>query len=211
MSSASGTALVYLGRTSISGMSASNSRITSAIAGLASQNYPRIANADTSAMAVWVQNVSGSKNVAYSFAGNISSGFATYSNIPGTTSSGLMNADIAMTPGAVHVVWEDDNSGKVMYIKGTYPLPSKVASLGNSEKIEIYPNPASTSFRVDLPKGVNINSGYLTDELGKTIALKANTTNGNASFSLNGIARGNYTFIMETVEGKTFHSKLLVQ
>jgi hypothetical protein len=211
MSSASGMALTYLSRSSISGMTAANSRITGPFTGLLSQNYPRIDNAGNAAMAVWVQNVGGTKSIAYSMTNNISSGFSGYSTLPGSTSSGIMDADIAMTPGAVHIVWEDDNTGKVMYIKGTYAVTTSTEQISKKETIELYPNPASNDFTVSLNDISSIKACFLTDKMGRNTELKATIKNGKATFSLNGIAKGGYYFIMDDNAGKSYYSKLIVQ
>jgi hypothetical protein len=211
MSSASGSALTYFSRSSMSGMTRANSRITGTIAGLSSQNYPRIDNAGNAAMATWVQNVGGTKSIAYSMTNNISSGFSGYNTLAGSTSSGLMNADIAMTPGAVHIVWEDDNSGKVMYVKGTYAVTTATEQISKKETIELYPNPASNDFTVLLNDISNIKTCFLTDNMGRNTALTPTIKNGKATFSLNGIAKGGYYFIMNDNGGKSYYSKLIVQ
>jgi hypothetical protein len=212
MSAASGTSLVYLSRASLSGLTAKHSRITGMFSGLTSQNYPRVDNTSNTAVAVWVQSASGSKYVACSLTGNISSGFSGYVTVPGSTSSGIMDADVAITPGAIHIVWEDDNSGKVMYVKGTYTLPStSIEHLSKKEMIEAYPNPSSNDFTVSLNDVNSISTCFLTDNAGRNIELKPTIKNGKATFSLNGVAKGGYYFIMNDSAGKSYYSKLIVQ
>jgi hypothetical protein len=212
MSTASGTALVYFSRASISGMIASHTRFTGMFTGLLSQNYPRIANAGNAATAVWVQNTSSGKSIAYSFTNNISSGLSGYTTVTGATGSGVMNADVAMTPGVIHLVWEDDNTGKVMYVKGTYTVPSTaIQTLGSNEKIAIYPNPATNEITIDIQNISNIGSCFLTDHLGRNLELQPAIKNGKAVFSLKGIAKGGYYFIMQADGGKRYYSKLIVE
>ena len=213
MSSASGPALVHLSKESISGMAGFNNRITGPFTGLSTQNYPRIDHAGNTAVAVWVQNVSGTRYIAYSVAGNIASGLSGYNILPGSTSSSVMNADLAVAPGVVHIVWEDDNSGKVMYVKGTYTL-SATAAVGNvSSKsiIEVYPNPDGPEFSVALGNIDGISSCFLSDVAGRTIALQPEVKNGTASFSLKGIAKGSYYFVLEDMMGNMHYCKLVVE
>jgi hypothetical protein len=212
MSTSTGTALVHLSRASISGMTAKHSPITGMFSGLSSQNYPRIANAGNAAAAVWKQNTSSGNSIVYSFTNNISSGLPTYTVVPTATGSGMMNADVAMTPGAIHIVWEDDNSGKVMYVKGTYTVPSTaIENVISKERIEVYPNPANDEFTVSLGKINNISSCSLTDNVGRNIDLKPVVANGKATFSLAGVAKGGYYFVMQDEAGKSYYSKIIVQ
>lgn len=212
MSTSTGTALVHLSRASISGMTAKHNAITGMFSGLSSQNYPRIANAGNAAAAVWKQNTSSGNSIVYSFTNNISSGLPTYTVVPTATGSGMMNADVAMTPGAIHIVWEDDNSGKVMYVKGTYTIPSTaIKTVISKERIEVYPNPANDEFTVSLGKISGISSCSLTDNVGRNIDLKPVVANGKATFSLAGVAKGGYYFVMQDEAGKSYYSKIIVQ
>ncbi len=213
MSSASGTALVNMSKESISGMSGFNNRITGPFTGLSNQNYPRIDHAGNAAVAVWVQNVSGTRYIAYSFAPDIATGLTGYSILPGSTSSAVMDADVAVAPGVVHVVWEDDNSGKVMYVKGTYPVGSTAAVAAQPAKtvISVYPNPATNEFSVALGNIDGISSCFLSDITGRIIPLQPVVKNSTAVFSLKGIAKGSYYFVLEDLKGTMHYSKLVVE
>ncbi len=208
MSTASGTARVYLSNSSISSLSSSTSLITGTIAGLSSQNYPRIANAGNAAAVVWKQNISGTNSLAFSFANNISTGFSGYSTI--ATGSGLMNADVAMNNGNIHIVWEDDNTGNVMYLKGTY-LPTSAEEINSKELIEIYPNPANDNFTVASNSNSNISYSYLIDYTGKHYDLIPTLINGKPTFNIKTVPNGLYYFFMSNNSGKIFFSKLLIE
>ena len=211
MSQASGTALVHLSRSSMSAATTLGSRITGMFSGLLSQNYPRIANAGNAATVVWLQNTSAGKSIVFSHTNNISTGFSGYTTVTGATGTGIMNADVAMTPGVIHIVWEDDNTGKVMYVKGTYAVTTSIDVMVNKEAIDVYPNPATNEFIVSLGKVNTISNCYLTDNAGRTIEIIPTIKNGKAIFSLNGIAKGGYYFILNDSSNKHFYSKLIVQ
>lgn len=212
MSTASGTPFVYLARTSITGTSTSHSRITGAFSGLLSQNYPRIANAGSAAAAVWKQNTTAGNSIVYSFTNNISSGFSGYATLPAATGSGIVNADVAMSPGAIHVVWEDDNTGKVMYAKGTYTVPSTFAGqLSKGKHIEVYPNPANNEFAISSSEVNGICKALLIDNTGRYIDLSSSFKNGHVFFSLDGIASGEYHIILTDTNGESYYSNLTVQ
>ena len=211
-SSASGTARTYLSRSSISGLTSSTAPLTGAVTGLLGQDYPRIANAGNAAAVVWQQNATSGKSIVYSFTKNITTtALSTFSVV--ATGSGMMNADVAMSPGTVHIVWEDDNAHTVMYMKGTYTVPVVPTGLAETSKelIDIYPNPASRNFTVSLKRDFVISSSYLTDMTGKIINLLPKINGSVATFSVEDIARGNYYFVLNDENGKRCYSKLVVE
>ncbi len=211
MSASSGKSLVYMSRSSISGMaSAATTAITGNFTGLSNQNYPRIANAGNAATAIWKQTSGGMTMICFSFTSNISNGFTGYDTL--AMGSGLQNADVVMSPGKIHVVYQDDNTGNLVYIKGTYPLPSaSVATITSKERISLYPNPATESFTVSLDKVGETTYCYLADVAGRHIGLVPAIKNGKATFSLAGIAKGGYYFVMGDATGKMYYSKLIVE
>ena len=209
-SSGSGTYRVYLNRSSLSGTVSATKLITGAVTGLSSQNYPRIANAGSAATAVWKQVSGGVNMICMAFTGNISNGFSGFDTL--AMGSGMMNADVAMTPGAIHIVYEDDNTGKLMYVKGTYTIPStSVVAAVSKERIDIYPNPASDNFSVNVARIGVIASSFLTDATGKRINIKYTIKNDIATFPLTGIAKGNYYFVLNEENGAMHYSKIVVQ
>lgn len=212
MSSASGTALVHFGRASISGLNASHKRITGTFSGLLSQNYPRMANSSAMATAVWVQNATGGKTIVYSFTNNISSGFSGYTAITGATGSGIMNADVAMNGNSIHIVWEDDNTNKVMYLKGTLSTTAIDDILPkNSTPITVYPNPSNDKFHISLSDIGSVRSCTLIDNSGRATEITPRIVGDNASFSLNGVAKGIYTVVLINDNDKHFNSKIFVE
>lgn len=209
-SSAGGTAKVYLSKATISGMTSTTTPLTGTISGLLSQDYPRIANAGNAASVVWVQNTSSGKSLTYSFANNIASGFSTYATVTGATGSGIANGDVVMAPGAIHIVWEDDNTGKVMYVKGTYTPPTAVQNL-SAGHLNIFPNPASNQLTIRLGNIKGITACYLTDITGSTHEVAPEIKGDMATVALNGIAKGGYYLILVDNNGNKYSSKLIVE
>jgi hypothetical protein len=205
------TSMVYFSKSSISGMVSSTTPLTGYFAGLNKQDYPRIANSSAAAMALWVQTMGASKSIVYSFTNRIASGFSGYTALAGASGSGIMDADVAMAPGAIHIVWEDDNTGKVMYVKGTYTvMPSDIPAV-TRELIEVYPNPAGNNFTVSLDNISKISYSYLVDITGRHIELVPSVKNGKAVFSVNSIAKGNYYFVLSDDAGKQYYSKVVLR
>lgn len=210
MSSASGSARVYKSKMSIStGATTSTALITGTFAGLTGQNFPRMAGAGTAGAIVWKENANSTTRVCMSFTDTITQGFpAAYDTI---ASGSISNADIAMKPGTVYVVWQDDNSGSVMYRKGTYPLPTAtVEGLVKSAKaVEVYPNPAQNYFSV---KDVtNIATCTLIDMAGRSIDVTPENKNGSVMVSVVGLSKGQYFVLLSDAQGMKYSSKIVIQ
>ncbi len=210
MSTGTGTALAYLSKSSISGLSStSTTAITGTFAGLNSQNYPRIANYGNAATAVWKQNTTSGTTIEYAFTNNIANGFATHTTV--ATGSGLMNADVAMANGVIHIVWEDDNTSNIMYMKGAYTPATTSIPMVSKELIEVYPNPTTESFSFNINSIGNISSCYITNNIGRNFELHPIVKDGKGTISVTGIAKGAYYFVINDEVGRTFYSKLIVE
>jgi len=177
--------------------------------GLTQQDYPRIANTGNSVAMVWKQVVGTSSKLCFSFTNNVTTGFATaYDTL---ASSGVTNGDVVITPGAVHVVWEDVATGTVKYRKGTYTPVSIEEILKTGTSIEVYPNPANDYFSVSTKDMAGIYECILIDNSGKRISLIGTQTAGTASFSLSGVAQGLYAVLITDKMGHTYSSKLMIK
>jgi hypothetical protein len=200
----------YLSKTSISTPQLiSAGQFAANFTGLTLQDYPRIANTGSSVALVWKQVVGTSSKLCFSFTSNVTTGFTTvYDTL---ASSGVTNGDVAITPGAVHVVWEDVASGTVKYRKGTY-TPVSVEEIANSgTNIQVYPNPANAYFTVSTKDITSVTECILVDNSGKRIALTTTQIAGKLSFSISGIAQGLYAVIIKDKEGHTYSSKLMIK
>ena len=210
MSGASGSSRVYLSKSSLSmQQAASTNLVTGTFAGLSGQNYPRIANAGTAGTIVWKEIANSTSRICAKFTDSLTQGFASgYDTIASGT---VENADVAMGMGVVHMVWEDDNSGTVMYRKGTYPLPTAVQNItANSKALKTYPNPAHTYFSCTENIGKVITC-TLIDNSGKKINVNPTYKNGELNIPLAGIAKGLYSVVLEDDMGQTYSSKLMVE
>ncbi|OJW81266.1 MAG: hypothetical protein BGO69_04155 [Bacteroidetes bacterium 46-16] len=210
MSGASGSSRVYLNKSVASTQQAiACMPLTGNFAGLSAQNYPRIAHAGTAAAIAWKENANTTTRICLKFSDSITGGFSSaYDTI---ASGSVENADVAMSEGVVHIVWEDDNSGKVMYRKGTYPLPVSVQNIAaNTKPIKVFPNPAHSYFSCSNDIGA-VTACTLIDNGAKKTEVTPVFTNGGWRISLAGIAQGIYTVILQNREGQKYSSKLLVE
>ncbi len=141
MSAASGKTLCYFSKASLLGLQASSSvPLTGVFAGLSQQNYPRIASSDNAAAIVWQQQVDGDSQVGLYFTKNISAGLTTNYQVVATNN--VANVDLALHQGLIYLVWENEQTGKVQFRKGTYST-SSVVQLPQPGRLEVYPNPVA--------------------------------------------------------------------
>ena len=122
-----------------------------------------------------------------------------------------MNADVTMANGVIHIVWEDDNTSNIMYMKGTYTPATTSVPMVAKELIEVYPNPAAESFSFITTSIGTIASSYITNNIGRNFELHPIVKDGKGTISLAGIAKGAYYFVVIDEAGKTYYSKLIVE
>jgi len=131
----------YFSKTSLSTSTALVTTLTGSIAGLTSQNYPRIATDGNAVAIVWKQAVSGSDQLPVLFTTNITNGFpAVYDTVD---LANITNADVAISNGNIYVVWEDDNSGTVKYRTGTFTVTTGIEKSESENGVFTFPNPVA--------------------------------------------------------------------
>jgi type IX secretion system substrate protein len=214
MSSASGMSLVYWSKSSISNMiSGPSIPLTGNFPGLTVQNFPRMAHSGNAAAITWKQSVNGVAQIGIFFTNNIYNGFpAVYDTIAFSASNNIVNADVFITPGVIHVVWQDDNSGTVKYRKGTFnptSLPGDLIAAEN--KINVFPNPAKNDVTVQWNKNLpDIISLNIIDIAGRDLLIPCKLENGKATLQLSSLNPGIFFIRLTDSEGKSFYKKLLI-
>ena len=86
------------------------------------------------------------------FTNNIQAGFPTAydSVIAGSGMSAVVNVDVVVSDGEVHVVWQDGASGTVKYRKGSFtPLVGRAEPL--QDAFGMFPNPTQGSVQLSIP------------------------------------------------------------
>ena len=209
MSAGGGTSRVYISKSSISSQQLGSSmQLTNNWTGLNAQNYPRIANAGNAATVVWKENAQGTSRLCIKFTNSVATGFLpSYDTL---AIGSIANADVAMSNGAIHVVWQDDNTGSVMYRKGTYQPATVDERYSDGRAVRLYPNPAADFFSIPA-KDVSVRRCTLFDNAGKGIEIQPAFSNGNYYFKIQDVAAGIYSVLIEDLKGKSFSSKLLIQ
>jgi hypothetical protein len=153
MSQESGSALVYWSKASLAAATgAMGSPIIGTPSGVTSQNYPRIASDGPAVAVVWRQNFNMNAQIPILFTNNIQDGFpADYDSVvAGSGMSTVVNVDVVVADGAVHVVWQDDAAGNVRYRKGSF-----TPFVGRAEPVQgafgLFPNPTQGTVNLLLP------------------------------------------------------------
>ena len=186
MNGAGGTNKVYFSKASVTAMTnTAGTPITGVIAGLTQQNYPRMANSGNALGVIWKQIVNGQTQLLIRFTDSIMNGLPMmYDTID---LDNITNADIAMVNGKVYVVWEDDGSGTVKYISGTYAVDTSTATsiptvFTNSSQT-LFPNPANDYITFDA-NNIGGYVGYsITDVTGRLIQSGSQTSSNRIDVS----------------------------
>lgn len=196
MNGASGMNMNYFSKSSLTSLNgAPGIELTGMIPGLTSQNYPRIASSGKTVAVAWKQHVDGSDQLNLLFTPNIANGFpAVYDTVD---LSNITNTDVAVTPGSVHVVWEESSTGNVKYRRGSFSLSSVVEET-TEESLSVYPNPATDFIHV-VASMQFIEKIVLTDLPGNE--MKVNAQRGNESFYLDITTLRSGTYLLSVYAG----------
>lgn len=186
MNGATGDNLVYWSKSALADLSAQpTAPISGMVMNLNSQNYPRMASYGNALAVIWKQNVSGADQLAIRFTGDINTGLPDYTLVD---TDNITNADVALSNGAVHVVWEDNNTGTVRYRKGTF------SALGVNETptkvLTVHPNPSVGAWTITSDQ--NISDVELIDAQGAKVDVRVNQTPSGFEVSNIGLASGVY-------------------
>ena len=162
MSSPSDTAMVYLGKASISGLKATTNPITGNFTGLISQNFPCISNSGDAAALAWEQTIGANHEICLLFSNEITNGFPkTYEKV----STGLVsNVDVALGGAHIYIIWQDDSSKNIMCRVGSYKETLTNQLLAENTTIYLQPSKSKKYFVVDH---TDISSCLMVDAEGK--------------------------------------------
>ncbi len=134
MSSASGNTRVYYNKSSISAGTGSPAiALDQSAAGLVTQNYPRTDYYGGSAAIVYQQFANGLVELGFEFTENVSAGMNQSQQI--VDSDWVSHPDVVLGNGVVFIVWQDDQTGTVKYLRGDVNSTSSIADVQlNTEK-----------------------------------------------------------------------------
>ena len=149
MNGASGKARVYLSASSAKTLKGARGRLlTENLPGLASQNFPRIAHAQSSAAIVWKQEVNGTLEIPVAFAQDIINGISLQDEP--VAAGRIDNPDVAISHERIHVVWQDNETREVRIRTGQI-LATPVSQVPGASLVWVFPNPAHDAWHLTGP------------------------------------------------------------
>jgi len=175
-----------------------------------SQNYPRITGANDTIVLVW-QEAETSNTEIYSAiitTGTISEILNSKALVNNSVQGAQTNPDIVYANGKVHCVFQDGNSGKVIYKRGSIGTLS-VCTL-NSNPLSIYPNPSKTGVFYINSSIETLNNTSVTNAIGQKCAFKIVKDGTQSILILDKATKGEY-FLSFEVNGLKETSVLIVE
>ena len=211
-SRASGAYRTYISETSTSPSLSfqSTTMMTPPVNVNGSQNYPRITGANDTIVLVW-QEAETSNTEIYSAiitTGTISEILNSKALVNNSVQGAQTNPDIIYANGKVHCVFQDGNSGKVIYKRGSIGTLS--ASTLNLNPISIYPNPSKTGVFYFNSSIETLNNTLVTNAIGQKCAFKIVKDGTQSILILDKATKGEY-FLSFEVNGLKETSVLIVE
>lgn len=173
-----------------------------------SQNYPRIALSNDTVVMAWRESISGNQEIFCSLALPGSdplmslAGFKQQSNA--TTAGSQTNPEIMIRNGTIHLFYQDDGTGNLIYRRGTISTSAGIQE--HSFRIGISPNPSGSGiFYADQPLE-NITVSALD---GTLVPFTTETEGGKTRIS---VSYGTGILLLRgTTEYGAFCARLLVE
>ncbi|MEN9914713.1 MAG: hypothetical protein RL528_1472 [Bacteroidota bacterium] len=211
-SRASGAYRTYISETSTSPSLSfqSTTMMTPPVNVNGSQNYPRITGANDTIVLVW-QEAETSNTEIYSAiitTGTISEILNSKALVNNSVQGAQTNPDIVYANGKVHCVFQDGNSGKVIYKRGIIGTLS--ASTLNSNPLSIYPNPSKIGVFYINSSIETLNNTSVTNAIGQKCAFKIVKDGTQSILILDKATKGEY-FLSFEVNGLKETSVLIVE
>ena len=168
--------LVYYNKASISTMTCPEAKpVTDYLFGLI-QNYPRMANYGTAVAMLWRHSINFESQLGLYFTSDITEGFpSTYDTL---AFSNVVNADVALSPEKVFVVWQDNSTNTVKYKSGAYESRTGIKETAPTNEFEVYPNPSEDAWNISGNTDHAVVKVELIDMYGRLISVKEISSSG---------------------------------
>jgi hypothetical protein len=169
------------------------------------QIYPRIANDDNTLVVVWAEAETSNNEIfcAISTDGTLTQLNDTKHQVNMISSGSQTNPDIVVNGNEVHLVYQDYNSGDVIYKKGTL----SAVSLNELEKKSVlYPNPIfqdETIIIEGVENDLKLNNVKINNALGELIPFEGTIFANRLELKLDKKV-GKGTYIIELSEKHTY-------
>lgn len=175
------------------------------------QNYPRMDGMNDTLIMVWQESELSNTEIfcSYSVTGSTAELVSNKTMVNSNTTGAQTNPDILYKNGFAHLVYQDGNTGSVIYRRGIFGT-AELSEETNAE-ISIYPNPSATpEFFISKNDFNKIDSYAITDVSGKSIAITVEDQGERLKFSSDQLPSGIYFFkiLLSNGEQKTIKLNL---
>lgn len=159
----------------------------------ANQNHPRIAASQSYVASVWHENQGSNYDVFAAIAPSNAPSYLYNSKIlvNDLSTGSQINSDVVLNNDIIHVVYQDNSTGKVVYRRGLIGQTNQIIG-HNIHKLQCSPNPIKSTCKVsaELP----IQSIAVVDEMGKSVAcFNFNKNSSTVSIDLSSLPAAKYT------------------
>ncbi len=200
------SSLIYLSKTALTGLTSEAHPVTGNFPGLVSQNFPRIANAGTATALAWEQSVGSNAQICMSFTNDLTKEFPTrYDTIARGMLSGV---DVAIGGGHIHIVWQDDSSGRVMSRVGRYEESFTNKLLAENTTVSLVTAPNGKYFTVSM---TDVASCLMIDMSGKEYEMDMKCKKNSCRVNIEDMDAGVYVVRIFTKDDKVFNYKYEVK
>lgn len=204
MSGEDNASIVYLSMLSLSD---SSYPVTTALypASMSRQDYPEIAHIGYTTAISWIQTTAGISELCVAFTDSINSGLPH--EVDTIAEGNILDAHLAISHGAIFVVWEDASQGCVMMRSGTYINKNK-APQAVLNPIKLTPTSAFNVFIVNLN---NVESVQAIDNIGRKYDVDFLNNEHNCRITAEDLEAGSYKIEITDENGKVYHSHIEVK
>jgi hypothetical protein len=204
--SGSGGTKVYYTKSVLSSMQSNVTvPVTGTSTGISGQNYPRVANDGNTVAIVWVQTENGQPQVGMLLAGNVQQGFPAWQKaVINPNGNSIMNADVAVKDGAIHIVWQDMVSGTVMYQQGTFSTGATgINPVVTEDAFMLSPVPANQVLQISLQNELQKPGVVtITDITGRAVfSQELHSSMRSVSIPTSQLAEGMYQLRLQAADG----------
>ncbi|MDX2362427.1 MAG: T9SS type A sorting domain-containing protein [Crocinitomicaceae bacterium] len=158
------------------------------------QNYPRISGIGDTVVMAWSETTSGNQNIYTSLSLSLTgadhlTNLSSSKIMANTSTIGAQTVpEIIYKNGFVHLFYQDNESGDLIYRRGTIEDVTGIESIPN-EDFSVYPNPSLNGV-FNLPPSTEVIG--VTDALGNHVSFEIQTIDGALEIKINHSSKGMY-------------------
>ena len=213
MSASSGESLIYTSVSSLSTLTDSEDiEVTGLTDNLNGQNAPRMTHYENAACLIWRQtDFDFHSQLMLQFSEDLDEGWGEVDTLWDQDNYGIIQGDVAMSDEDIHIIWQDNNAGKIYYAFGSY-LEEETGVQNNepAQQLITFPQPADNNLFVNNFEG-SINSIALISINGGRILPDYSLDHNQIILQTQKIPAGFYVLEIVNASGLMFRSNCIIQ